>query len=146
MPPQCKISNLNGAGLCVFQLTTAVTSAFLLAKVILSKVRPSAFSVPSPSIQTEPRSPVRACGNCFPFSVPFVLSSFSLKGLSATCCPSSPSSLPGSRRGSWISRCYPKRQKKKTVRLSESWPPETGQAGRRGGRRRVWLCMSSRWS
>lgn len=38
---QCKSSNLNGAGLYVFQLTTAVTSAFLLAKVILSKVRPT---------------------------------------------------------------------------------------------------------
>uniref|UniRef100_A0A8D1RNM0 STARD3 N-terminal like n=1 Tax=Sus scrofa TaxID=9823 RepID=A0A8D1RNM0_PIG len=38
VPPQYKISNLNGAGLCVFQLTTAVTSAFLLAKVILSKL------------------------------------------------------------------------------------------------------------
>ncbi|XP_042833321.1 STARD3 N-terminal-like protein [Panthera tigris] len=32
------MSNSNGAGLCVFQLTTAVTSAFLLAKVILSKL------------------------------------------------------------------------------------------------------------
>ncbi|XP_061022514.1 STARD3 N-terminal-like protein [Dama dama] len=38
MPLQCQISNLNVAGLCVFQLTTAVTSAFLLAKVILSKL------------------------------------------------------------------------------------------------------------
>ena len=38
MPLQCHISNLNVAGLCVFQLTTAVTSAFLLAKVILSKL------------------------------------------------------------------------------------------------------------
>ncbi|XP_047692664.1 STARD3 N-terminal-like protein [Prionailurus viverrinus] len=32
------MSNSNDAGLCVFQLTTAVTSAFLLAKVILSKL------------------------------------------------------------------------------------------------------------
>lgn len=46
MPLQCQISNLNVAGLCVFQLTTAVTSAFLLAKVILSKVRLSTLSVP----------------------------------------------------------------------------------------------------
>lgn len=40
---KCHISDLNVAGLCVFQLTTAVTSAFLLAKVILSKVWLSTF-------------------------------------------------------------------------------------------------------
>lgn len=44
LPSQCQMSNSNGAGLCVFQLTTAVTSAFLLAKVILSKVQPPTFS------------------------------------------------------------------------------------------------------
>lgn len=44
VPLQCTLSNLSGAELCVFQLTTAVTSAFLLAKVILSKVWPTTLS------------------------------------------------------------------------------------------------------
>ncbi|XP_032142656.1 STARD3 N-terminal-like protein isoform X1 [Sapajus apella] len=34
----CEMPNVNSAGSCVLQLTTAVTSAFLLAKVILSKL------------------------------------------------------------------------------------------------------------
>lgn len=55
---QRKMSNSNGAGLCVFQLTTAVTSAFLLAKVILSKVQPPTFSVQLPSILAKARVPV----------------------------------------------------------------------------------------
>lgn len=44
-----------------------------------------------------------------------LFSSFSLKGHLAMYCPSFHSSLPGLRRGSWISKCYLKRQKKKTV-------------------------------
>lgn len=47
-------------------------------------------------------------------------SSFSLKGLLAMCCPSFHSFLPGLRRGSWISKCYLKKQKKKTVSFSPS--------------------------
>ena len=63
MPLQCQISNLNVAGLYVFQLTTAVTSAFLLAKVILSKVRLSTLSVLWLSVLM-PCSLEWAHGNC----------------------------------------------------------------------------------
>lgn len=110
---------------CVLQLTTAVTSAFLLAKVILSKVWPSPFPVPLSSALMKPHFPVWADGDCLPSPGHICSSSFSPKGRLAMCYPSFHSSSPGSRHGSWISKCYLKKQKKKTVSFCESQTPET---------------------
>ncbi|KAF6302130.1 STARD3 N-terminal like [Rhinolophus ferrumequinum] len=101
-------------------LTTSVTSAFLLAKVILSKVWPPLFLNNSVYKERKPRFPGGAMVTVFSSPAHICYSSFSLKGLLATCCPSFHSSSPGLRRGSWISKCYLKRQRKKTVSRCQS--------------------------
>ena len=45
----------------------------------------------------------------------FFSSSCSHRVLLATCCPSYPLYLPGLKPGSWTSKCYHKKLKKKTV-------------------------------
>uniref|UniRef100_A0A4X1UJ11 StAR related lipid transfer domain containing 3 n=1 Tax=Sus scrofa TaxID=9823 RepID=A0A4X1UJ11_PIG len=82
----------------VIAVTTLVSSAFLIVKVILSEdsfIHPSQRHVPQRvPMQLEPEV------GC------------SAKGLSATCSPSSPLSSPGWRPGSLTSKSYPRRPRR----------------------------------